>query len=505
MNFQIASWRNTTGPDRGDASANSEHVAQHVVPSLVAALAGVAASVFTLWIAPPTLAPIVISGAAGIMAGWALRALRPKAAIPGVIGLAVVSVGWFWTSLPSSAVQGVDALARLAALQDAIARPLPTALWIVAFAACGIGTWRLTSLRERAINAIGLAMLVALCAVAVAGSLTVQAANHPVDGLNSVAAAPQPDGTDEGLYSWVLVRMQDGQSYYPAMTAGLPAMGALDPDAYSAFNFRLPPLFYLWKVLGGHGVGRASAVALALSLAVLVLVYTVIGRLGNRYWSVLSVMLLMPLTISISSTRLFMLTETWAGIFTLLALLAWIERRKLPGGVLAAAICGFLAFSSREFAGTVLAAGLIAALVEKDRTGAALWAAALLGALGLEWHNIQSVANGGGSQSSSIDLWLGGAFDLKFLAGTLSFGSGLMLYSWIVGPTCLALAALGTWVAESRLARYVALAVLLTPVAFMWVFHTPVFNANNWGLVYTPTMFALAPLGIAKLTKWRRE
>lgn len=348
-------------------------------------------------------------------------------------------------------------------------------------------------------------MLLAICSVVVAGSLSVLASNQPVAHLDEVARASLPDGTDEGLYAWVLEQMRGGQGYYPAMTAGLPSMVALDPDGYTAFNYRLPVLFYVWKSVGGEGVGPVSKLALALMLAVLVSVYAVISRLSSRYWAVLAMLLLMPLAISIPSGRLFMLTESWAGIFTLLSLLAWIERRRIPGGVLVAAALGFLAFSSREFAGTILGAGLVAALIEKDRAGAAIWSVALLAAAGVEWNNFQVVASGGGSRSTSIDMWLGGAFDTKFLAGTLRFGSGLMLYHWIVAPASLVLAAIGAFAVESQVARGVSMAVLLIPVAFMFVFHTPVFNATNWGLVYTPTMLALAPLGLAALTKSPRE
>ena len=76
------------------------------------------------------------------------------------------------------------------------------------------------------------------------------------------------------------------------------------------------------------------------------------------------------------------------------------------------------------------------------------------------------------------------------------YGSRLMFFAPVVLPVCFALALFGAGIVPDVPSRIVLGTTLILPAVFFFVVH---FESPNWGLVYSPNLLALAPLGFYQL------
>lgn len=273
-------------------------------------------------------------------------------------------------------------------------------------------------------------LLALILALLVAAALVPISRDRPVAAPGSAAAAAEkPRDDDLQVYDNVVVRLQAGQTYYPAVAAEHRAIGfPLQPG----LAVRLPTLAWIEAAIGPTGE-RIGAVLLL--IAVLAAWWRRLGsEPGGPEHRALATALLAVGAVLMLNVYFYRLHELWAGM--LLALSFGLHRpaqdnRSEWGWALAAAA---LALAIRELAlPYVLLMAALAFWRGARREGAAwaLLAAVFLAALA--WH-LQLVA----AQVRPGDLTSQSWWAFRGLSGALEnivFSSNLrLLPHWLAGP-----------------------------------------------------------------------
>lgn len=299
--------------------------------------------------------------------------------------------------------------------------------------------------------------------------------------------------------------MSAGEGYYEAMGRGLELGGILGPHNWVPFNFRLPWIFHLWLWVGRGGISGVAALMVGLAVLAVPSSYLLARRFTTREAALLAPLSLVPLLLGVTSSRLLLITDSWAGLFNLLAVSAWVYRNRTKYAVPIAAVVGVAAVACREFSGALLVVGLLAAVIERNRRDGAIWLGALGIAAAMELANIHAVGQMSEQLSTSVSMWTESAFSIDFLLGTIRFGSGLMLHYRTIAVVAFAAALLGAIGIRNVVSRTGLTVALLAPTVFAATVHSMQYDIFNWGLVFTPLMFSLAAVGVARLTGHTQE
>lgn len=451
------------------------------------------------WIAPPLVAPVIVGGLAGVLMGLVLHSSSYRSAALHAGTAAALIILACASGIVAAGAIGPDAHAHAALVTARILTPIGFALLGLSTLAGTLGARWVAGRSPRAHQLVTVLVVLGLCVVVVAGAMTLLSSAGVVSELEASAALAVPAKSDQALYAWVLQDMAHGEGYYASMAEGLELGGILGPSNWVPFNFRLPAIFYLWLGVGGGGVRGIASLAIVLAVLSVTSSYLLARRFTTREVAILAPLTLVPLLIGITSGDLFLLTDPWAGMLSLLAVTAWVYRDRVRFAVPLAASLALAAFACREFAGTLLAAGLLAACLERDKRAAGLWIAALAGALGMELANYYAVGKISSAFSTSVSMWTASSFSFDFLLGVIRWGSGLLLHYPTTSVAAFLLAVYGA-ATSARISDRIGLAlVILVPAVFAATIHSTQYEIYNWGLVFTPLMYPLAIIGLSRL------
>lgn len=443
--------------------------------AVAAGLAYLATSQAMYWHGPTSVA-VVVGFACGLVAADVLYGAGMAAA--SLAMLALIAPPWF---VPESDAGTLAYMAVVGAVSAAL-----VALSCRRF--------------KTQVALVGVAVLVGLVA---ANALTL---NHiaapgaqPLFEELSVEPAAGTYTSDGFIHLKTYYRMAAGAGYYDAFASafsGSREMGGLPP--YSVFNFREPLVFWLWQALPGGitsvyycliallGVGFVSAYAIALAVV-------------DEGFAFTAAVLLLPLSLFAVTTQFGLLVEAWALPVALasVAFSVWTDRIG-PKASVAAAALAMLAVLMREIFALYLVAGLVYALVRRERAGRAAWGAAAgaVTCLLAVHYSVASARVGPALAPFSLEPWLHGG--PEWIRQTAIFGHDVML-GWPWSVTALVVLGVGAAVTAPlpRLAWLARITVLVPLGAFTVIGLPPqegVWPGAYWGLIYAPLALASVPL-----------
>ncbi|HVP13906.1 MAG TPA: hypothetical protein VMS88_00100, partial [Terriglobales bacterium] len=328
-----------------------------------------------------------------------------------------------------------------------------------------------------------------------------------IAGFTALAIVP-PAGqplADNEFYQRVLGLMQRGDGYYHAFRRAYRENPRWGTDPYSIAGYRLPTLFWFWRLLPGKP--RSLVVAL---LALCTLAMAATARLAfaraPRALAVPAAALLAAYFLLPCTTNGLLMMEPWAACVGLISVACAAEShgpRGRTAWAAAAAATALLATLVRETMGFLLLAGLAASLRSprlERRARLALWGAAL-GGFGLAYAAHAFAVAGAISRTGTLTSYLHGGLENLWLA--LSYATDFM-----GGPgtalLCGALAVAGGAAAREPGLRAHLLVALLAPTALLLVAGNRALLAsgariNYWGPILVPLLVALAPLSAGAL------
>ncbi len=307
---------------------------------------------------------------------------------------------------------------------------------------------------------------------------------HPGDGPAKVR------DDDLTVYDSVIVRLQRGESYYPAVVAEHRRIGfPLTPG----LAVRLPTLAWIDAAIGTDG---EQLVAIALLAATMAVWWQRLGgEPGAQDRRLLAFALLMVNAVLVLNTYFFRLHELFAGM--LLAIAFGLHRPGRWGWALAAAA---LALAIRELALPFVVLMAAMAMWRRDWKEGGAWCAlatVFLIGLAVHLHIVAGYVQPGDYVSKS---W----FALRGFSGWLSdfvlIGSLRYLPHWITGPVVV-LTMLGWTGWRSHTGTFGTLLLLGYGMGFMIAGR---FENYYWAAMVAPTMFvglAFAPMALKSL--WR--
>jgi hypothetical protein len=296
---------------------------------------------------------------------------------------------------------------------------------------------------------------------------------------------------DIALYHAIVDRIHQGQSYYDAAAAELPARGY---PTRSVFNWRTPlPAWFLGS-LPTPMIGRALLAILA--LAMLFGSCHLVAREGQLGRGILCGLLMVGAVLPCVLDGLYVMHELWAGVLIALSLVAYGLRRWGWGVGF-----GFAALLVRELVAPYCVICFILAIVERRWREVGVWLVAALayGAWYAE-HVVQVLPRIGPHALAHTDGWVrfGGAAFVVSVAQVNAYL--LQLPQWVTG-IYLSLAFLGFTGCTAPWARRAGLTAALYLGGFA-IIGNP-FN-QYWGSLIAPLLclgVAQAPAALAELCK----
>lgn len=167
--------------------------------------------------------------------------------------------------------------------------------------------------------------------------------------------------SDEISYLKTFYLMEKGQNYYTAhqqARADLIGAGNLKKDI---FTWRLPTIFYFWKILANNGDG-IFVIFIFLLLNFLMSIFYLIKNFSNKLGGLVSVLLILPYVFDLLSYKTaFLFIEIWAVIFLIIGLSLISSKRYIESTILFT-----MAVSTRELMVIPLLICLIIAFAKKE-------------------------------------------------------------------------------------------------------------------------------------------
>jgi hypothetical protein len=392
----------------------------------------------------------------------------------------------------------------------------------VSVAAAVIGAVVAVALRDSArlkplISVVALVMIVGAMWLS-AFTLAKMPVNNVQNTIQLMSFTPSYDKkmADWDLYLIWISKLRAGESYYPMAVKSFVDANAARPTMpiglRSPISYRLPTLYMLlaalppgiWQVvvmmlvctgglLAGHAVSRqfvSEPVALAGSIVLGA------GLAGYGGLALLD-------------------TETWAGVFGLMAVAAFVLSRTQPDRArlfqVTSVALAVVAVAFRELAAPYLLLGLVASLADRELRASRAWVAWIVGIV---------VAGAGvvAHWSAAASAYASVVSRPIYTSWLYPDGSGLVgslheaaLRAWLNPAVMWILVALGIVGALSassdRATRLVLAGVAIGGPAVLLIVHPPGvtidgFASGYWGRLVTPTVLACVPFAYVAVTRW---
>jgi len=171
---------------------------------------------------------------------------------------------------------------------------------------------------------------------------------------------------DAYVYLKTYYNMTGGENYYHALPDAVKGDKRVnDPTKewlLGYITFRLPTVFYLWRIFAGSNGGNIYYLSLMLAVIALVLTFYGINRTAGAGVAGLSALLVAPYLYLGANWVNILFPDWWAALFGLIGVALFFQKQYIG-----AAAVVTLAALSREPMGVLIAAGLLAGIVTKER------------------------------------------------------------------------------------------------------------------------------------------
>lgn len=294
---------------------------------------------------------------------------------------------------------------------------------------------------------------------------------------------------DPGIFFKTYLLTEQGMDYYDAFR--LSQLGRFDLQIVSGdiWSWRMPTIFYIWKLMPGEG--GLSIYFLYLTLACILLL--IAFAIGRRYldfpMSILPSYLIFPYLHFGARDQMFLETEWWSMFLFIAGLYFLITKRLLVGTI-------FLSVTVLLREVYILPIGLLSLwAIFKNRRLVPVFLIALLAFLIFLLYHVSRV-------STYIDAW-GTLFSprivengLLFIQQTLAFASWEYLFYYFRPFTFfLAASIVGCWflIARDKKDEGIIWILAFLPFPISFLRFGGVYN-DYWGLMYVPLTIILAPI-----------
>lgn len=280
---------------------------------------------------------------------------------------------------------------------------------------------------------------------------------------------PSEVGPDLAIYSNTIEGMRGGESYYVSMYNALSAINGPPTEARS---YRLPTIFYVWRITG---------LSWGIVLAVIILTGWQVTSLTNPVIGVFTAAYLASLAVPPGVPALYGWVEFWALPFVLASIMA--IRHDRWGLAAVAVLCGALV---RETVAPVMVSGLVAAWVGRRSPGPWL-SACLVWTIVYVWHLDHVLLSPVGTE--------------KALVGTGGLEAAINMAAPALGVGGAVVVAYAVWHARFTAEWWLTLPITLgIPAAGL------VASRSYWGILVFPVALVLAWSREQRLeTRWDRR
>ena len=464
--------------------------------AVIALLVHLSASFGLFAIAPEWTAPVVI----GLVAALASGANWQRTLVGTAMGVAlgvVLAAPWFL----HPAAQGSEFVGRAA---------LYVALACGAAAGAAWGLSRAPS-RRRAEWMLGIALVAAIVAGMWVTTAAVNSGAFANGGetLNQMLST-RPDlgktPEDRDIYLRLFYDVHDGRPYYTSVAAIWLADSTIGNHLpIGVTSYRLPTIFYLWRVLPRNGAAIPWAFLVFATLAV-ASGFSIGAQLSRPGVAVVGALMVAAAYSLIATTPWVTFVDGWAMALTLAGIALFIASvRKDSRGLLWAAVAVLFASATlRELLvyPMLLAAASALLLPRKERWRAARpWLAGIAAFAAVYAAHIAAVAGRVDTQTG-YGYWTQGG--PAHLAATLEFFAPYFGARPLLLPLLVVLGiagALSVWASQRRLSAFLT-ATVAGPLAAFLVFGnggtevatgTP---SGYWGILVVPIALALVPVAL---------
>jgi len=307
-------------------------------------------------------------------------------------------------------------------------------------------------------------------------------------------AVPQAEayGADSLIFLATVEHMRDGMAYYPAFQKAWNEDQRLPSTALpSAFNFREPFLFALWKYLPGQSAGTTVLGAfMALAWAGVMLTWLTARRFVDDGVAMLAGLAMVPVYVFAAFSNVFSFAEIWSAVFIIGALCLLVRERFLASAVVLA-----LAVATRELAVVYIPVWAVAWWLVGERRSqwAPGLAVAVLGPIALIGGHVAAAPAAG--SGPSILQTVGAYMNSPGISRTLKaieYGVVIPFFQYVIPVFVLASVA-GPLLVRKAWARWTLLTAAVLPLVLLTVFSQTEWD-YYWGFNFQPPVFALAAL-----------
>jgi hypothetical protein len=300
---------------------------------------------------------------------------------------------------------------------------------------------------------------------------------------------------DGFVYSKVFFLMEKGLPFYKALPEALKRDARFDSLPTALFNYRLPTIFYIWKLFLPNNGLSIVYLFIILSCGVLVGAYFICAKFIKSYLALLSPIFLFNYLLHGSTSFWFSFAEYWGMFFAVFGLTFFVQQKRFKKyGKYIPLVFTFLASIIREHFVYLTFAGFISSLFlhKKNKKFAILWVLSALGFLlfmFFHYLNLQPYL----TQKFNIQGWLfkGG---LHFLSWTMNFGLFYYPYIKFLPIVFIISALLGCLFINNKPAKFFLFLVVFLPILGFCYLLGPPGKGEYWGVIYMPFCITLSPL-----------
>lgn len=330
--------------------------------------------------------------------------------------------------------------------------------------------------------------------------------------------------SDEDLFLASIMRVANGEAYYPAAVSVLAAANAADPLRpgllSSPLSYRLPTLYWTLAQLPQDGMSLIVAMMLVGS-ATAAAGYVLARQFVTIPLALASCAGLAALYATYSTVPAMLHAEIWAGAFSLISMAFFVVARRRRERAIAfmvlAATTAVLAALIRELAAPVVALGLTLTLMDRETRRELLWipwavaAVVTVGGYALHWMTITAALG-----AATLPAYRARSMEwfspdgLGLYAG-IDFFRRVMIWPLSVGWVAAALGLAGALLGPKERLQRLALGAFVGGAMLAMCFLHPIGSTSQgvppgyWSEIYVPTMVACIPLALAWLPGARRD
>jgi hypothetical protein len=319
--------------------------------------------------------------------------------------------------------------------------------------------------------------------------------NNPKSNVFLEESAKETYAFDGAIYLKTYYHMTRGMTYYEAMSLAFQQDQRFKTNPGEVLGYRLPTLFYLWKLLLPRGALWLNYGLIALTIFVIVSAFFIASRFLKPPLALVSPIFISTYFVNAGTTHWFSFAEFWGVAFCIIGINVYflsshknLSRMETPLVALSMCLVLFAALI-REQLVMIPFIMMISELFGDKKSRALLWLIPIIvfvAALFIHYYQVKPLV---GKTTVNVSIWFSLKPKFRYLLEIMRFNCELFLYYPYISFFAVGAAIIGSLKTLSTKNKVMLSSLVVLPL----IVFTFISSGKYWGALVMPFAFLLAP------------